>query len=205
MLPFCSNQSRSCFVSSHQEGRLAIVMKRGMRCGGRGSVRRATVRRAGGVMPSVSEYLVSKTTALKRTGKTCGPGTQSWCQVFGGFVRLNRVSKTVNPKATVARELSRRGERVINRKTIVWGMPDDPVPRCYSCASAVFLHARPRVPLGIAAFPAPSVISRAGRSSKSPGASHRGAFTCVWILLVMPGLTDFVMPGRRGWPGLARP
>jgi len=146
-----------------------------MRCGGRGSVRHATVRRAGGVMPSVSEYLVSWTTALKRTGKTCGPGTQSWCQVFGGCVRLNRVGHNLNPKATVARELSRRGERVINRKTIVWGMPDDPVPRCYSCASAVFLHARPRVPLGIAAFPAPSVIR--GRDvlakARAPGAAGR--------------------------------
>jgi len=52
-------------------------------------------------------------------------------------------------------------------------MPDDPVPRCYSCASAVFLHARPRVPLGIAAFPAPSVISRAEHLSKTR--AHRAA------------------------------
>jgi len=46
-----------CFVSSHKEGRIAIVRKRGMRCGGRGSVRHATVRRAGGEIPIVSEYL----------------------------------------------------------------------------------------------------------------------------------------------------
>jgi hypothetical protein len=44
-------------ILSHTEGRIAIVMKRGMRCGGRGSVRRAVGRRAGGGMPSVSEYL----------------------------------------------------------------------------------------------------------------------------------------------------
>jgi hypothetical protein len=36
------------FILSHTEGRIAIVMKRGMRCGGRGSVRRAVGRRAGG-------------------------------------------------------------------------------------------------------------------------------------------------------------
>jgi len=35
-------------VSSHKEGRIAIVRKRGMRCGGRGSVRHAVGHRARG-------------------------------------------------------------------------------------------------------------------------------------------------------------
>jgi hypothetical protein len=80
------------------------------------------------------------------------------------------LTKPLIRRRRVATELSRRGERVINRKPIAWGVPD------VSGASLVtrvrdgrFLHARLRVLLGIAAFPAPSVISRAVSYLAKPG------------------------------------
>jgi hypothetical protein len=71
-----------------------------------------------------------------------GENVWSWHPKLVSSLRRMRSAQpgrtNLNPKATVAIELSCRGERVISRKTIVWGMPDDPVPRCCSCASAVF-------------------------------------------------------------------
>ena len=84
---------------------------------------------------------------------------------------------------------------MINRKTIAWGMPDDPVPRTTSCAYGRFLAHEPRVPLGIAAFPAPSLsrgrdvpakaraLGAAGRLRASGGceAPSDGAIRVFWF------------------------
>ena len=67
--------------------------------------------------------------------------------------------KAVNPKATVATELSRRGEHAINRKPIAWGMPDvSGASLSTRVRDGRFLHTGLRVLLGIPAFPAPSVF-----------------------------------------------
>ena len=114
-----------------------------------------------------------------------GEGVWSWhprlvSSLWKVFVRLNRAEQAVNPKATVAIELILPGRaRHINRKPTAWGMPDDPVPRATSCAYGRFLAHEPRVPLGIAAFPAPSVSrgrdvlakARAPRAAGRSGAS----------------------------------
>ena len=69
---------------------------------------------------------------------------------------------------------------MINRKTIAWGMPDDPVPRwLLVCVMAIFLHARLRVLLGIAAFPALSDFLRASSYLAKPGRlAPRGVIPC---------------------------
>ena len=55
-----------------QQGRIAIVTDAGCGCGGRGSVERATDRRAGSYVP-VSDYQASGREMLQRTAKSCGP------------------------------------------------------------------------------------------------------------------------------------
>ena len=106
-----------------------------------------------------------------------GENVWSWHPKLVSSLRRMRSAQpgrtNLNPKATVATELSCRGERVINRKTIVWGMPDDPVPRCYSCASAVFFAREAAGASGHRGIPRALFISRARRSAKAR--AHRAA------------------------------
>ena len=96
-----------------------------------------------------------------------GEGVWSWhprlvSSLWKVFVRLNRAEQSRQSEGDGSNRAYLAGEStLINRKTIAWGMPDDPVPRTTSCAYGRFLAHEPRVPLGIAAFPAPSVFSGA--------------------------------------------
>jgi hypothetical protein len=54
-----------------------------MRCGGRGSVGRASV--VAGRALACERSTAPRRTMLMRTAKPCGPGTRCWCQVGGGF------------------------------------------------------------------------------------------------------------------------
>jgi hypothetical protein len=63
--------------------------------------------------------------AWLRTAKACGPGTRCWCQVSRRRTQPNRdVRCQAIRETTVAKGIRHRGERVISRKTIAWGMPD---------------------------------------------------------------------------------
>src|SRR5258708_5683821 len=80
--PHGANQWHFSARLTRQEGRVAIVTKRAVGCGGRGSVGVRRNRRAG---LSRERYRQRRTTAPKRTAKACGSGTRCWCQVGGGF------------------------------------------------------------------------------------------------------------------------
>jgi len=55
-----------------------IVTNVGQGCGGRGSVGRDHRRRAG-PLDSWAKRRRIRRTALRRTAKSCGPGTRCWC------------------------------------------------------------------------------------------------------------------------------
>src|SRR4029077_18612681 len=78
-----ANQRFDSARLTREEGRVAIVTKRGLRCGGRGSAGAQGNRRAG---VSRERYPSRMTAAPKRTAKSCGPDTRCWCQVGGGDV-----------------------------------------------------------------------------------------------------------------------
>jgi hypothetical protein len=61
-----------------------------------------------------------------RTAKACGSGTRCWCQADGDLSGPTGLRWIVNPSATVARGIRRRGERAISRKTIAQGRPGVP-------------------------------------------------------------------------------
>jgi antitoxin MazE len=139
---------------TRQEGRVAIVTKRGLRCGGRGSVVARGDGRAG--FWPVSDRAACGRTAQRRTAKPCGPGTRCWCQVGGGLVGPTGFDTTANSPTTVTRRIRRRGEHDISRKTIAQGMPDASASPVCSCAFFCTMCTRDRGCSAHPAFPAPS-------------------------------------------------
>src|SRR5882762_11030511 len=77
-----ANKFYQLALSHPQEGRIMIVTKRGMGCGGRNGVGTQGDRRARSKLVSGSRR--AGRTMLKRTAKPCGPGTRCWCQAAGG-------------------------------------------------------------------------------------------------------------------------
>jgi hypothetical protein len=94
--------------------RIAIVTKRAVGCGGRGSVGHATGLQGGSAWSREREPACRRT-ALKRTAKPCGPGTRCWCQVGGGVASPTGFGKTANSPTTATRGIRRRGEPGGNR------------------------------------------------------------------------------------------
>src|SRR5439155_21658196 len=90
-----------------------------------------------------------------RTAKACGPGTRGWCQADGDLSGPTGLRRIVNPSATVARGIRRRGERAISRKTIAQGRPGVPahlaVTRVHFCARSRVLRA-PGFPCALFVF-----------------------------------------------------
>jgi hypothetical protein len=96
-----------------------IVTKRGVECGGRGSVLRATGLQ-GGFFESVSDrqHADERCCCVRRSRVVLTP--RRWCQVCGCYVGPTGCRQNVSPQATVAREPGHQ-EREISRKTIARG------------------------------------------------------------------------------------
>ncbi len=71
-----------------QEGRIMIVTKRGVECGGRGSVLRA-MRLQGRFRP-VSDHQACGREMLQRTAKSCGPDAPTLASSWRSLSRPNR-------------------------------------------------------------------------------------------------------------------
>jgi len=182
-------------VPTRHEGRIAIVTKRGMGCGGRGSVGREcftgrlcrewkTTRRTNGAStPSPKlgpEHMAGRSVWLRslRTAKSCGPGIRCWCQAGGGEVGPTGFDEPLIRTATVARRNSSpgrarrkplkplRGEsRVISGVLVVTTLCLLPMHRGCGCS-------------GHPAFPAPSL--RGTKVGATSGASRReNAIVCL--------------------------
>ena len=60
-------------------------------------------------LKSVSEETARRRTALKRTAKSCGPGTRGWCHVRGGYAGPTGQASSINPRTTVAKGIRTPG------------------------------------------------------------------------------------------------
>src|SRR5216683_6003636 len=87
--------------------------ERGMGCGGRGSVLRATGLQGRSMRP-VSDYQASGREMLQRTAKSCGPDAPTLASSFAGWqVGPTGCGQASYPRMTVAREPGHRGEHDI--------------------------------------------------------------------------------------------
>jgi len=149
-----------------QEGRIMIVTKRGVGCGGRGSVLRAMDCRAG-------RKICERSTArgremLQRTAKSCGPDAPTLASSSRMLCRPNRVQmqcKFANDGGKRARSPRRARRKPL--KPLRAGMPGDSgvlvVTRVRSTTTKC---TRDRGCSGHPAFPTPSL---GGRSRQRPG------------------------------------
>ena len=107
-------------VSSLHEGTLAIVTNVGVRCGGRGSVGRASV--------IAGRFSVSDGIAPDDDAKAYGKSVWFWHPLLVSnrrrFCKPDRARQNLNPPMTVTRRIRRREERAISRRAIAWGMPE---------------------------------------------------------------------------------
>jgi hypothetical protein len=105
-----------------QEGRFASVTKRGAGCGGRGSVGRANVVAGRAGFQPVSEGTARRRPMLKRTAKSCGPGTRGWCHVSRRMRRPDRVRRHPSiRRQRWLKEFAHRGDHEVRRKPTAQG------------------------------------------------------------------------------------
>src|ERR1700730_11312530 len=131
---------------TRQEGRIAIVTKRGMGCGGRGGIVRA-IGTAGRASRPVSGHRACRRAVLKRTVKSCGPGAS----MVGVKSAEGKSARPGADEPAIRRRRRQpspilRGDHDISRKAIAQGMSD--CLRCPVCSCALsfaLLHTRPRV------------------------------------------------------------
>jgi hypothetical protein len=90
-----------------------IVTKRGVECGGRGSVLRA-MGLQGGLWP-VSDHRASGREMLLRTAKSCGPDAPTLASSSRRLSRPNRAPISHIRWMTVTRKPDHRGEHEGNR------------------------------------------------------------------------------------------
>jgi hypothetical protein len=130
---FRAKYSTSVFQKNMVSSAHPVPMQRGVtakssRNVGRGAwTRRCRVRMRlqGGCKLVSDQARRARRAAWLRTAKACGPGTRCWCQVSRRHTQPNRdVRCQAIRETTVAKGIRHRGERVISRKTIAWGMPD---------------------------------------------------------------------------------
>ncbi len=153
-----------------QEGRIMIVTKRGVGCGGRGSVLRAMDCRAG-------RKICERSTArgremLQRTAKSCGPDAPTLASSSRMLCRPNRVQmqcKFANDGGKRARSPRRARRKPL--KPLRAGMPGD---------SGVLVVTRVRLPLSLHTRPRVQRASGVphalfGRKIKATPRAHRVA------------------------------
>jgi hypothetical protein len=144
-----------------QEGRFASVTKRGAGCGGRGSVGRANVVAGRAGFQPVSEGTARRRPMLKRTAKSCGPGTRGWCHVSRRMRRPDRVRRHPSiRRQRWLKEFAHRGDHEVRRKPTAQGRPDALRWTCMLvCAFFCAYCTRDRGCSAHPASPAPSVFS----------------------------------------------
>ena len=161
-----ANQRYQLARLTRQEGRLAIVTKRAVGCGGRN----ARARR----------------TRVWRTAKSCGPDARCWRQVGGcASIQLDRARY---PAGDGGNKAGHRGEHEGNRKTIAQGKPGCLRWTCMLvCAFLCALRTRDRGCSAHPAFPAPSVrrarklLAKLGRTAPRDRESVSADTRCLTI------------------------
>jgi hypothetical protein len=101
---------RNSVSPCHQEGRFAVVTKRGAGCDG-------TLAASGDLHPAKR---------WQRPAKSCGPGAATLASIRSACVGL----------ATVAKKAVHRGEHEVSRQTIARGRPGCPGCTCSLCPCA---------------------------------------------------------------------
>ena len=118
---------------------------RGMGCGGRGSVLRATGSQGGSMRP-VSDHQASGREMLQRTAKSCGPDTPTLVSSLRSCVGPTGLRQNISAGDGGKRARSPGRVRHKPLKPLRAGMPGDSGVLVYSCAFYQFkAHTRPRV------------------------------------------------------------